>query len=51
MAAVSKGIAEEKSLDELKRSVLLEKYKGWAFYDRLREDNVEAAYNNLKAYR
>src|SRR5262249_35731832 len=48
MASVSKGIAEGKSLDELKRTVLLEKYKGWAFFDRLREDNIEAAYNNLK---
>jgi glyoxylase-like metal-dependent hydrolase (beta-lactamase superfamily II) len=51
MAAVSKGISEGKSLDELKRTVLLENYKGWAFYDRLRVDNIEAAYNNLKTYR
>jgi hypothetical protein len=35
----------------LKRTVLLEKYKGWKFYDRLREDNIEAAYFNLKIYR
>jgi len=51
MAAVSKGISEGKSLDELKRTVFLENYKGWAFYDRLRVDNIEAAYNNLKTYR
>jgi glyoxylase-like metal-dependent hydrolase (beta-lactamase superfamily II) len=49
--AVSQGMAEGKSLAELKRTLLLEKYKSWAFYDRLREDNIEAAYLNLKMYR
>ena len=34
----------------MKRTTLLEKYKDWAFYQRLREDNIEAAYNNLKTY-
>jgi len=51
ISAVSAGIAQGKSLDELKRTVLLEKYKDWAFYSRLREDNIEAAYFNLKTYR
>ena len=51
MAAVSGGMSQGKSLDELKRTVRLEKYKDWKFYDRLREDNIEAAYNNLKIYR
>lgn len=51
MAAVDAGISQGKTLDELKRTVLLEKYKDWASYQRLREDNIEAAYNNLKAYR
>jgi glyoxylase-like metal-dependent hydrolase (beta-lactamase superfamily II) len=49
-AAVTAGIAQGKSLEELKRTVLLETYKDWAYYARLREDNVEAAYNNLKTY-
>jgi glyoxylase-like metal-dependent hydrolase (beta-lactamase superfamily II) len=49
--AVTSGMSEGKSLDELKRTILLEKYKDWAFYQRLREDNIEAAYNNLKTYR
>jgi glyoxylase-like metal-dependent hydrolase (beta-lactamase superfamily II) len=49
--AVAKGMAEGKSMEELKRTLLLEKYKNWAFYDRLREDNIEAAYLNLKMYR
>jgi glyoxylase-like metal-dependent hydrolase (beta-lactamase superfamily II) len=50
-AAVSAGMAQGKSLDELKRTLLLEKYKDWAYYGRLREDNIEAAYFNLKTYR
>jgi glyoxylase-like metal-dependent hydrolase (beta-lactamase superfamily II) len=50
-AAVSAGMSQGKSLDELKKSILLEKYKDWAYYARLREDNIEAAYNNLKIYR
>ncbi len=48
--AVRAGMSQGKSLEELKRSVLLEKYKDWAYYQRLREDNIEAAYNNLKTY-
>ena len=51
MSAVDAGIAQGKSLDEMKRSIMLDKYKDWAYYQRLREDNIEAAYNNLKAYR
>jgi len=50
-AAVSAGMSEGKTLEELKKSILLEKYKDWAYYARLREDNIEAAYNNLKTYR
>lgn len=51
IAAVNEGMAQGKSLAELKRTLKLEKYKSWAFYDRLREDNIEAAYLNLKTYR
>ena len=50
-SAVSAGMSQGKSLDEMKRTILLEKYKDWAYYQRLREDNIEAAYNNLKTYR
>jgi hypothetical protein len=35
------------SLDEMKATLLLEPYKGWAQYERLREKNIEAAYYNL----
>ena len=48
---VNLGMSQGKSLEELKSRVLLEKYKDWAFYQRLREDNIEAAYNNFKTYR
>ena len=51
VAAVSSGIEAGKSLDELKESVRLEKYKSWVNYERLRPYNVEAAYLNLKLYR
>jgi glyoxylase-like metal-dependent hydrolase (beta-lactamase superfamily II) len=51
VAAVSAGMSQGKGLDELKRTILLEKYKDWAYYARLREDNIESAYNNLKTYR
>ncbi len=42
---------EGKSLDELKHSIKLEKYKDWAHYDRLLPDDIESAYLNLKYYR
>jgi glyoxylase-like metal-dependent hydrolase (beta-lactamase superfamily II) len=48
---VSAGMAAGKSLEDLKQSVLLERYKDWANYERLRAYNVEAAYLNLKLYR
>jgi glyoxylase-like metal-dependent hydrolase (beta-lactamase superfamily II) len=51
MTAVDAGIAQGKSLEELKKTITLDRYKDWGFYQRLREDNIEAAYNNLRAYR
>jgi glyoxylase-like metal-dependent hydrolase (beta-lactamase superfamily II) len=50
-AAVGAGMSQGKSLAELKRTIHLEKYKEWKFYDRLREDNIASAYFNLKIYR
>ena len=46
-AAMSKGM----SLDEMRHTLMLEKYKDWAQYDRLRVMNIEAAYNNLRTYK
>jgi hypothetical protein len=48
---VSAGIAAGKPLAELKETVLLEDYRDWANYERLRRNNVEAAYENLQLYR
>jgi glyoxylase-like metal-dependent hydrolase (beta-lactamase superfamily II) len=48
---VSAGMAAGQSLAEIKESVTLERYKDWANYERLRADNVEAAYRNLLVYR
>jgi hypothetical protein len=49
-AAVSKGIAEGKSLDELKRTVTLEKYANWTNLATARLSHIEHAYNNLRHY-
>lgn len=51
VAAVSAGMADGLSLDELKDAIELENYRDWENYDRLRRDNIEAAYNNLTLYR
>src|SRR5262249_31781516 len=48
---VSQGMAQGKTLAELKKTLLLEKYKDWAYYDMLREVDIEAAYLNLEYYR
>ena len=51
IAAVSAGMAAGEELAELEKTILLEKYKDWAQYDRLRVYNIRAAYQNLKTYR
>jgi glyoxylase-like metal-dependent hydrolase (beta-lactamase superfamily II) len=48
--AVSNGMAQGKSLAQLKDTLMVEKYRGWAYYDMLRKDDIEAAYLNLKNY-
>jgi glyoxylase-like metal-dependent hydrolase (beta-lactamase superfamily II) len=48
---VQAGMKAGKSLDELRRTLMLEKYKDWAFYERLRVMNIDAAYNNLSTYK
>lgn len=40
-AEVLQGLNEGKTVDELKRSVKMEKYRNWAAYDRWRELNVQ----------
>ena len=48
---VSAAMAKGMSLDDMRRTLMLEKYKDWANYDRLRVMNIEAAYNNLSIYK
>jgi glyoxylase-like metal-dependent hydrolase (beta-lactamase superfamily II) len=49
--AVSAGMARGEPLEELERTIMLEKYRTWANYDRLRVRNIDAAYRNLELYR
>jgi glyoxylase-like metal-dependent hydrolase (beta-lactamase superfamily II) len=49
-AGVARGMAQGESLAELKKTLLLEKYQDWAYYDMLREVDIEAAYLNLENY-
>ncbi|MGH8141279.1 MAG: MBL fold metallo-hydrolase [Steroidobacteraceae bacterium] len=49
--AVQQGMAQGKSMAELKRTIKLTKYKDWAYYNRLLPDDIEAAYQNLEYYR
>jgi glyoxylase-like metal-dependent hydrolase (beta-lactamase superfamily II) len=50
-AEVAAGMAAGQTLEQLKDSVKLERYKSWANYQQLRAYNVEAAYHNLLTYR
>jgi hypothetical protein len=45
---VAAGMAAGKTLEELKKTIALAKYKDWAYFDRLREANIAGAYTNLK---
>jgi glyoxylase-like metal-dependent hydrolase (beta-lactamase superfamily II) len=49
VAQVSAGIRSGRPLAELKETIMLDRYKTWANYERLRRMNVEAAYLNLTA--
>ncbi len=50
-AAVDQALAQGKSLEQMKQQIMLEQYKDWAYYQRLREKNIEAAYLNLTKFR
>jgi glyoxylase-like metal-dependent hydrolase (beta-lactamase superfamily II) len=47
VAQVSAGIQSGRPLADLNETVTLDRYKGWANYERLRRMTVEAAYVNL----
>ena len=44
---VQDGLDAGKTLAELKQQLQLEPYRDWAYYDKLREKNIEAMYRNL----
>ena len=46
-AAISQGL----SLEEMTETLMLDPYRDWAQYERLRAKNIEAAYRNLTVYR
>ena len=50
-AAVSRGIAEGRTLEELKKSVTLDKYNVWPNFATARPNHIEAAYTNLRDFR
>ena len=50
-AAVEGAMADGMSLAEMQEAILLEDYADWVNYDRLRRDNIEAAYLNLMRFR
>jgi hypothetical protein len=48
-AAVAAGLAAGRTLDQLKQSVTMDKYKDWEFYQQWRADNVTGMYQILTA--
>jgi glyoxylase-like metal-dependent hydrolase (beta-lactamase superfamily II) len=50
-AQVRAGMSAGRSLEELQKTISLEKYKDWAYYERLRVPNITAAYTNLRTFR
>jgi glyoxylase-like metal-dependent hydrolase (beta-lactamase superfamily II) len=48
---VQAAIDAGKSLEQMKQEITLEQYKDWAYYEMLREKNIEAAYLNLTTVR
>ncbi len=47
VAAVSEGISEGKSVEELQQSIMLEDYKDWGQYDAWRAENILGAFTHL----
>lgn len=48
---VQAAIDAGKTLEQMKQEIRLEQYSDWAYYERLREKNIEAAYLNLTQIR
>lgn len=47
---VSAAMAAGHDLEQMKSTIMLEPYEDWDQYERLREQNIEAAYRNLIQY-
>ena len=45
--AMSRGM----TLEQMKKTLMLEPYREWRHYEQLREWNIQAAYDNLKTYK
>jgi hypothetical protein len=50
-AAVAKAIAAGQSAEDAQKSVLMEAYKDWEFYEQQRPQNVAGMYRALAATR
>jgi hypothetical protein len=49
--AVAKAIAAGLTLEQAQKSVLMEAYKGWEFYEQQRPQNVAGTYRALQSNR
>ena len=45
---IMSNVRESHQFEEMKKTITLEKYRDWAYFARLREANIAAAYQNLK---
>jgi glyoxylase-like metal-dependent hydrolase (beta-lactamase superfamily II) len=51
VAEVSAGMSQGKSLAELQKTILMEKYRNWSGYAQRRAPTIASAYHNLRLYR
>ena len=51
VAAVTSGMAQGKSLAELQKALMMERYKDWSGYAARRAPTIESAYRNLQLYK
>jgi hypothetical protein len=49
--AVADGMSQGKSLEELQKTLLFEKYRNWNGYAQRRAPTIASAYHNLQLYR
>ncbi|HTQ98998.1 MAG TPA: MBL fold metallo-hydrolase [Candidatus Acidoferrum sp.] len=49
-AQVKQAMAAGQTPEQMKKSITLEKYKDWAYFDKLHDKVIVEAYNNLKLF-